>query len=183
MTEKMEEMITSLQEFESLREIIRTNLGVDVVEDRRRLRNIIDAKKIYAYILSKKGYGCSRIGNSMKMHHSNIIHYLKGAKYLIETDKEVGNNYKMCKSSFDGEYDPLHYMSDIELKKEIILLRNKIISLSSSLESTKSDLEILNDRDQQRHPLHKMVKERTRVGTEDDVLVKLNKFYNGVYDY
>jgi hypothetical protein len=173
----------SHQEFESLREIILSNLGVDVLEDKRRKRNIIDAKKIYAYILSQKGYGCSRIGNSIRMHHSNIIHYLKDAKYLIETDKELGNNYKMCKSSFDGEYDPLYYMSDIELKKEIVSLRVRIISLSSSLESAESEIESLNDRDQLRHPLHKMVKERTRVGTEEDVLVKLNKFYNGVYDY
>jgi hypothetical protein len=74
-------------------------------------------------------------------------------------------------------------MSDIELKKEIVSLRVRIISLSSSLESAESEIESLNDRDQLRHPLHKMVKERTRVGTEEDVLVKLNKFYNGVYDY
>jgi len=179
----MEEMISSLQEFESLREIIKINLGVDVAEDRSRKRNIIDAKKIYAYILSQKGYGCSRISDSIKMHHSNIIHYLKDIKYLVETDKEVGDNYKMCKSSFDGEYDPLQYMSDIELKKEIISLRVRIISLSSSLESAESEIKNLNDIDQNRHPLHKMVKERTRVGTEEDVLIKLNKFYNGVYDY
>ena len=63
------------EEFSYLKTIIRDLLGVDVLEDKSRVQQVVNAKMIYAYILKEKGYGCSVIAKSMGMNHATVLHY------------------------------------------------------------------------------------------------------------
>ena len=41
----------------------------------------------------------------------------------------------------------------------------------------------MKDRDSRYQDIYKLIEERTRAGTEEEVLNKLIRFYNGLYDY
>ena len=54
--------------------------------------------------------------------------------------------------------------------------------LSSELETVQSKLSKAQERDNRFKKLFDLIEERTKVGTEENVLYKLNQFYNGVYN-
>lgn len=75
-----------------------------------------------------------------------------------------------------------------ELKKELYalnkdnkLLHCKVLDKDIELDNAKSYAKDLKIRDGRLENIFKLVEERTRVGTEDNILIKLNRFYNGVY--
>lgn len=174
---------TSNKEFTYLKSVIQDVLGVDVSEDKRRNREVVDAKMIYAYILQDKGYGCSDISRSIDMHHSSILHYLKGIGFYIKVDRKISSKYEMCKEEYYKEYDPIKYLSSVDLKKELISLRIENKLLSSTSRELRAELEGVNEMQKRLGPLYNIVRERTRIGTENNIVSELNKFYNGVYFY
>ena len=78
--------------------------------------------------------------------------------------------------------DPIYYASENELKKEVISLRIRNKELSSETEKVSLRLKEFQEKDKRFSDLFKVIQERTRPGTEDVILHKLNQFYNGVYD-
>ncbi len=137
---------------------------------------------IYATILGEAGYGCSVIAKSMLMNHASILHYFKNFKWYVKTDVQLRNNYERIKSEFNKNYDPIYYASENELKKELISLRIRNKELSSETEKLSLRLKEFQEKDKRLQDLFKVIQERTRVGTEDVILHKLNQFYNGIYD-
>ena len=59
-------------------------------------------------------------------------------------------------------------------------IRNK--ELSSETEKFSLRLKEFQEKDKRFQELFKVIQERTRIGTEDVILHKLNQFYNGIYD-
>jgi len=170
------------EQFSHLRTIVKTLLGVDVRKDRSRVQHNVNAKMIYATILGEAGYGCSVIAKSMLMNHASILHYFKNFKWYVKTDVQLRNNYERIKSEFNKNYDPIYYASENELKKELISLRIRNKELSSETEKLSLRLKEFQEKDKRLQDLFKVIQERTRVGTEDVILHKLNQFYNGIYD-
>jgi hypothetical protein len=171
------------QEISFLREIIKTLLGVDVKTNRTRVRDVVNAKMIYSWILHNEcGMGCSVIAKSLVMNHATVLHYFKTVPWYLKTDLTLHRNYERIKSEFLQEYDPVYYMSEIELKKELISLRIENKDLSSRLSKLTTKLESLKKESNKLPKLIKIVKERTRPGTEEMIAHRMNQFYNGVYD-
>ena len=85
------------EEFSYLKTIIRDLLGVDVLEDKSRVQQVVNAKMIYAYILKEKGYGCSVIAKSMGMNHATVLHYFKTIPWYLtwNTKKKVDELLRM----------------------------------------------------------------------------------------
>jgi hypothetical protein len=138
---------------------------------------------IYAYILHKNcGMGCSVIARSMNCNHATVLHYFKNIPWYLKTDLGLHRSYERIKSEFLEEYNPVYYMTEIELKKELISLRIENKKLSSQL--SKSSKELIKAKEsKERFPsLVQIVMERTRPETEAMVAHRLNQFYNGVYD-
>ena len=117
------------------------------------------------------------------MNHATILHYFKRFPWYIKTDIPLKNNYERVKSEFNKEYDPVYYLSENELKKEVFSLRIKNKELSSELNRVKNAFSKMKDRDSRYQDIYKLIEERTRAGTEEEVLHKLIRFYNGLYDY
>jgi len=179
----MEILMRKEQEINFLREIIKTILGVEVKNNKSRLRHVVNAKMIYAYILHKHcGMGCSIIARSMNCNHATILHYFKTIPWYLKTDISLHRSYEKIKSEFIEEYNPVYYMSEIELKKELISLRIENKDLSSRLSKLTAKLESLEQESNKITKLVKIVKERTRPGTEEMIAHRMNQFYNGVYD-
>lgn len=171
------------QEIGFLQEIIKTHLGVDVANNKCRVRQVINAKMIYASLLHDHcGMGCSVIAKSMSMNHASILYYFKNIQGYLKSDGLLNRSYQRIRSEFITEYNPVYYMTEIELKKELISLRvenKKLSSLLSKASLELSDLQKDNDRVL---PLIRMIKQRTKRGTEKLIEHRLNQFYNGVYD-
>ena len=170
------------EEFSHLREIVKTLSGVEIKDNKNRMQHIVDSKMIYANILHEKGYGCSVIARYMGMNHATILHYFKKFPWYLKTDVPLKNKYERIKSEFNKEYDPVYYLSENELKKEVFSLRIENELLSSELEKLTSDLSVFHKREGRLQNIYKVIEERTRIGSEDKILNKLIRFYNGVYD-
>jgi chromosomal replication initiation ATPase DnaA len=51
-----------------------------------RKRSLVNARKVYAYILHKKyGLGCSYVGKVMKKNHGTILYYFRDMEQIIGT--------------------------------------------------------------------------------------------------
>lgn len=162
--------------------MIKTILGVDVRKERKRYHNIVNAKIIYSQILHEAGYGCSVIAKSMIMNHATVLHYFRKFPWYVKTDVQLRNNYEKCKSEFNRVYDPIYYLTENELKKELISLRIEKEKLSSELEKLNAIVTESEVKSARLTPLFNIVEQRTRVGTEEEILRRLNQFYNGVYN-
>jgi len=181
--ERMNVLYLKDKQFLHLQEIIKTLTGVDVQKDKSRIQHIVNAKMIYAIILRDAGYGCSVISRSMVMHHATILHYFKSFDGYVKSDVQFRNSYERIKSEFNREYDPIYYLSEVELKKELISLRIKNELVSSELELCKKNLSEQGKRSKKFDDIFKCIEQRTRPGTEDRVLLKINQMYNGIYSH
>lgn len=180
MNNELETLYLKEEQFQHLKTIIKTLLGVDVQRDRTRVQHTVNAKIIYANVLREVGYGCSVIARSINMNHATILHYFRNLDGYIKTDVILRNNYERIKSEFNKEYDPVYYLSENELKKEVFSLRIKNKDLSSELEEVKESLAQYRNKENRFKDIFKMVEDRTKEGKEQEVLKKLNHLYNGI---
>ena len=180
MNQELETLYLKVEQFSHLKEIIKTILNVDVKKDRNRMQHTVNCKMIYANVLRECGYGCSVISKSILMNHATILHYFKTFPFYVKTDVALRNNYERIKSEFNKEYDPVYYLSENELKKEVFSLRFENKELSSELKEVKNRVKELTSIEERFSDIFKMVKERTKDGKEKEVLKKLNAIYNGI---
>lgn len=111
---------------ESLKQIVNEIFSVDI-DDKRRKRTIVDARKVYSKILRDLGYGYENIGKTLGLNHCTIIHYLKNTDDLIKFDAVFKKRYNMCLKKF------------LLYNKEIVMKSNdgihlEAISLAERLE-------------------------------------------------
>ena len=82
-----------------LKEIITNLLDVDITE-RKRKREVVDARGIYSKILHDKGYSFPMIGRSIGKDHSTIVHHFQKTNSFILIDDDVNAKYIMCRDEF-----------------------------------------------------------------------------------
>jgi hypothetical protein len=178
-------MIKNHQEFNFLKGIIKDILGIDVENNKSRIREVVNAKMIYASLLQDRGYGCSTISKTIGCNHATILHYNKNFKFYIKTDSSLRYNHNLIQEEYSSDYTTTSLLTLQEIKKELILLRIENKRLHSSVSKLQRDLGILKNQDEfgndRMTDIFKVVRQRTRVGGEDAVLKKLNIFYNGLY--
>ena len=124
-----------------LKEIILEELGIDVMQ-RCRKRNIVDARKIFSYILSKSGhYGCSKIARLLNMNHATIIFYLKEIETLLLIDTDVKQDYERVLEAYTRKIagGELSLMTRLELEKEVERLRANYYELQVDYLKTKDE--------------------------------------------
>ena len=183
MKKEIEKLYYKEEQFNHLQVIIETLLGVDVTTTRSRLRHVVNSKMIYANILYECGYGCSVIARSLKMNHASMLHYFKVFDGYQKSDSMFRNNYERIKSEFNKEYDPVYYLSENELKKEAISLRIEKETLTSELELIKEKLSLIQTKRNRFGKIYDTIEQRTKSGSEDRILLKINQLFNGVYDH
>lgn len=166
-----------------LKALIEGVLGVDVTGDRSRRRHVVDARLIYSKILKDEGLGCSEIARSLRRDHATILHYFRVFEVYTKTDAVLLDTYKKIKKLFETESDSVPVMSGTDLKKEVYSLRNEIKMLTSDKRKLISKLTERRETQERLHEIFALIKERTKEGSENEILKKLTTFYNGVYDY
>jgi len=167
---------------EHLRDIIRIVLGVDVRKAKSRHRHVVNARMIYSYILHKLGFGYSSIGRAMVKHHATVMHYVKNFDNYLMSDPELRRSYIEIKNSFDVDSIDQLYLSEDELKKELILLRKENKSLSLKIIELEEKLISTDSREKRLGKIYKIVDERTKLGFEEESMWAINRLYNNLYD-
>lgn len=176
----MEKQEIIINPTEHLRDVIKLVLGVDVRTAKSRKRMVVNARMIYSYILYKNGLGYSAIGKCLVKHHATVIHYVKNFENYIKGDPELRRSYIEIKDSFSGDVLDQLYLSEDELKKELILLRKENKSLSLHITNLKEELRSVVYNNKRLNDIYKIVEQRTKVGTEEDVKWAINRMYNGI---
>jgi hypothetical protein len=171
------------QKINILRALIETNLGVDVKEDRSRKRHVVDARLIYANILRQEGLGCTQIARSLRKDHATILHYFRVFNTYIGTDLILKDTYQKITDIFEEEVNSNPLVDENDLKKELYVLRSKIKSLTSANRILNSKLRQKKRTEERLQDIFSLIEERTKEGSENEILNKLTRFYNGVYDY
>lgn len=75
------------ENLEILRNLVILYAKVDPME-KKRLRNIVDAKKMFCLIAFEniRGFKYIKIGEFLGIHHATVIHHVKSAKDLLDSD-------------------------------------------------------------------------------------------------
>lgn len=169
-----------LDPFTHLSKSIKSVLGVDLKKARTRKRNVVNARMIYSYILHTKGWTYSSIARSLNKNHATIIHYVKNFNHYLMSDPELRKTYTLILNTFSEDLSDLFYLSEDELKKELILLReqNKILSLR--VVELEDDLNSALSRNERLKDIYKVIEERTKVGQEEEMMWSINRLYNGI---
>ena len=166
-------MTERLLECEHLMNIINAHFKIDILTKCQK-REYVDARMIFSKILKEKGHGPSFIAGLLKKNHASIINYLKKVDWYIKTDESLKKSYKECRESFYESHDPIFEFNKLELKHEVLKLRRALeiqIDKNNELRAERKRLD----------PLFKIVRERTKLDTEEEVSKRLIRMFNGVY--
>lgn len=121
------------------------------------------------------------------MNHATILHYNRNIVFYLKTDSNLRYNYSLVESEYNSEFITTSELTIEEIKNELISLRveNKSLhSTISNLEEENKKLQTEKDifgRQERMTEIFEVVRQRTKIGSEDKLLKKLNIFYNGVY--
>jgi len=161
-------------EIHRLASIVEVVFGSNVYE-RSRERHVVDGRMVFALLIEEQGLGCAEIGRILGRHHATVIHYFRRGNALLETDARFRKNFMLCREQYVGE-DPVYYYDAPELRKKFIEMRGELDDLRTVLLNK-------SEREKQEHrlqPILDLVRTRTKRGKEDEVLLKINRLYNGL---
>ena len=91
---------------EKLRSRVLKVTGVDVVTEKRRFREIVNAKKIFSTIARQKYITYHQLGEFLGVTHASCINHAKDFEYLCKYDPQVKNNYlRVLGKPLEGKLD------------------------------------------------------------------------------
>jgi hypothetical protein len=163
-------------EMNELRQIVEEAYLVNMMTNRRN-RETVDARIIFSKILRERGYTFKAISTYLYKHHSTVIHYLDQAADLMKTNSAIMDMYVYCKNKFLQNREPVVILTDRDLVKEVLSLREQVNELMGKYESVRS-VEKKYDR---LHDIINLIDVRTKPGTENRIKKKINELFNGDY--
>jgi chromosomal replication initiation ATPase DnaA len=91
-----------------IKEIVETELNVNL-GTRSRVRRISDAKKIFCKLARERtNYSLAEIGKVLNNDHATVLHNIKQANNLLETDKVFKNDFARCEAIIKHEDDMIN---------------------------------------------------------------------------
>lgn len=76
-------------------------VSIDAVQGRRRFRELVEARIVFAAIASEKGYTLSGTGRLIDRDHSSIIHYLQTHEVWKKNYEGYAQRYSLIKKGID----------------------------------------------------------------------------------
>ena len=115
-------------EVKKLMKLINDTFDLDIMS-RSRQTKYIKARILFASLLKERVYGCLAIGKMLKKNHATILNYFKSFDWFLKTDTEFYTYHLVIEEKFKDMYLKFTELNEIELKKELILLRQENKSL------------------------------------------------------
>lgn len=149
--------------------------GVDIL-NKKRYRNIVEARIIFASILCERGYSYSAIARFINKDHATMIYYSKQLETLLKHDDEFKARYDRCRDTFMASRTQ-------EIPVEPTRPERTIINLKLQIEELREQRDRLNNTEQENHRLRaiiELVRRNTAIGEEETVYKKMNYMFNGI---
>ena len=148
---------------DKIKEIILTELGVDISESNRK-REVIEARALYFYIVRKiYKRTLQSMASDFDMNHATVVHALKQFP-IYET-----YNQKLC----DCKNLILHLL-DAEIENELTeedIFKKKLKDLEEQLEKPRYEYTIINN-------LNNLLQDTKGTEQHDLITLRLEAFYN-----
>ena len=163
-----------------LRDLIIKTLGVDVKITKGRKREVVNARMIYSDILRERGWSYKAIGRSIRKDHATIIHYVKSIDPYMESDVTLRNSFLLVSRAVSYYKKSDIFLTEDELHKELINLRNENKNLSLELSTLKNQIKQDAEKKSRLNSILNIVSTRTPRGQEQKIEALINRLYNGV---
>ena len=141
---------------------------------KRRHREIVDARMVFAKILRERGHIYKSIGVYLRKDHSTIIHYVEQAPNIFKTDKKLMDLYLECRNKFLENREPIVLHTDRDLVREVLSLRSQLDDLISQYEAIKE----IEKKYERLNSIINLIELRTPVGSENVIKRKINEMFN-----
>jgi hypothetical protein len=171
---------------ETLTNYINKQFNCNILERSRKTKYIY-ARMTFSFILRSRGYTFSDIADLLKMNHASIVNLMNKVDMYLKTDEIFRVNFNNTVNYFDNDRF-IESLEKNDLKIMLVTLNNKIFYLEKENKTLKKQNNLLYSQQgvlpshfERVKSLLDMVRQRTRVGSEEETLKKLNTFYNGLY--
>lgn len=177
-------------------------LGVDIFKIRRH-RELVEARFIYCHIMRHKfNKTISDIGRRLDKTHATVIYALKGFENLMSLkDKEFREKYNRIINIIQTEYDIDNYLSEEDIIKiqedqcrllssnklladEVKSNQDRMSKLEEEVLSLKIELKSKQIDELEKMSFYRDLFERiihtAPHGKEQELVVKLNRYLNGI---
>lgn len=165
-----------------LKSIIKEQLDIDIMQQ-SRFRHIVDARRIYSFILFQGGHGYTQIGKTINKDHATIIHYLRHFKTHVQQSevlKENLNQIKYVYSILVDEETKKNKRSRAELVTLVENMTKRISELTDENEQLKLDIKKITRKNTRHLDLYELIETRVNDQNENIIRVKLNHLLNGL---
>lgn len=171
MTQQTKQQI--LSDMEVLKGIIEQSFNTRIM-NRKRYREVVDARMVFAKIIRERGHTFKSIGKYLCKDHSTIIHYVEQVPFIFKTDKKLLELYVECKNKFIENREPIVLHSDKDLVKEILSLRSQLDEIMCYYQDVKKT----EDKYKRLDSIINLIDLRTPVGNENIIRRKINELFN-----
>jgi len=160
---------------------VNTAFQLDMM-NKTRLRDYVHARMFFSKILKEEGVGSTEIANLLLVTHATVHNYWEKIDTYLFADKKLKDLYFQIREKYFSENDPMYEANNLELKQQIIILREQNKKLTLFNEKIMSENQEIEDRRTKMSDIISMIKQRIRPNTEREVEKKLRRFFNGIYD-
>lgn len=107
-----------MKTLQNISDVIKVITLVDIKKENSRLREVVDARRIYGYLARKlTKYSSSEIGKFIGKDHSTILHYERTARELMRFDRDFKENLLMCLRSVAPIVEQSQYLEEYKYHK------------------------------------------------------------------
>lgn len=160
-------------ESEQLKEIIKRKLKINVM-DRKRSRDIVDARMIYTKILRDRGYTVTNISSSINKDHTTIVYYMSIVDDIFYQFPAIKDRYITCNDEFMKDRGPLREHKDSLIRKKIESLETQV----QRLEEMREYVEANKTKYKRLQNIIELIDSRTRMGEEKLMEKRINEMFN-----
>ena len=121
---------------EKIKELIENYYNVNLSEKSRR-RDLVHLRFLYyhlGYYHSSDGYSLDRLGKTLDFDHATVLYALRQYKNLYEFDKQFKKIVDPFIDEVIGDIDTHDAETAKTLKKQVSMMKEKIIKIEKQLE-------------------------------------------------
>lgn len=146
------------------------------IHNRRRLRNVVDSRMIYAKLLREDGMTYKDIGKTIKKDHTTIIYYVNQIDALIGNDPVINYSYAKCRDMFfEGREKHKIEFDQIEAARKI----REYMDMYDKAKRERDQAMETNRKVRRLSEIIQLIDERTPKGQEQKVWTVINRMFNG----